>query len=423
MSLPTQTVVLPGPHGSPPGLASSVGAVRTTILLTHKIALDPNKKQLEYFAQAAGTARFAWNWALNEWQRHYEAGGKPNEGALRRQLNAVKHQEFPWMAEVSKAAPQQAIKNLGKAFQRFFQGKSKYPRFKRKGVHDSFRADNGPETFTCDRKRIKLPIIGWVKMFEALRFAGKPMSVVVSRVAGRWFAAVTVEVEHVVPVRENQAAVGVDLGVKSLATLSTGEVVAGPKALKMNLRKLRRLSRAVSRKVKGSANRRKAVRKLGRLHARINNIRQDALHKLTTSVVQRFTVIGIEDLHVKGMVRNHCLARAVSDVGMGEFRRQIEYKAAMYGSRIVLADRWFPSSKTCSVCGVIQDELPLSVRAWTCPDCGTRHDRDVNAAINLKNLAVSSTESQNACGEKSSGWSRKAPVKLVSKKQELGCVS
>lgn len=391
------------------------------MLLTHKIALDPNKTQLEYFARAAGTARFAWNWALAEWQRQYEAGGQPNEMALRRQLNALKPQDFPWMYEVTKVAPQQAIRNLGKAFKSFFQKKAKRPRFKKKGVHDSFRADNGPETFACDHKRIKLPVIGWVKMFEALRFVGKPMSVVVSRVADRWFASVTVEVDRAVPVRENQAAVGVDLGVKALATLSTGEVVEGPKALKTNLRKLRRLGRAVSRKVKGSANRRKAVRKLAQLHARIVNLRQDALHKLTTSLVRRFTVIGIEDLHVKGMVKNRHLARAVVDVGMGEFRRQLEYKAAMHGSRIVLADRWYPSSKTCSVCGVIQEELPLSIREWTCPDCGTHHDRDVNAAINLKNLAVSSTVA--ACGETGADARPKTRVKLVSAKQELSCVS
>jgi len=201
--------------------------------------------------------------------------------------------------------------------------------------------------------------------------------------------------------------------VKALATLSDGTVVKGPRALCRSLKKLKRVSRA--RKVKGSANRRKAARKLARLHARIAHVRADALHKLTTDLVRRFTLIGLEDLHVRGMLANHRLARAVADMGMAEFRRQLTYKAAMGGTCLVTADRWFPSSKTCSACGFVLKELPLSVREWTCPACGAGHDRDVNAAINLRNLAVSSTVS--ACGETGSGRCL-ATVKPASVKQE-----
>ncbi|HVA89993.1 MAG TPA: RNA-guided endonuclease TnpB family protein, partial [Chloroflexota bacterium] len=310
---------------------------------------------------------------------------------------------------------QQAIKNLGQAFTRFFKKEARYPKFKKKGRHESFRADNGPGTFRCEGKRIKLPILGWVRMREALRFAGRPLSVTISREADRWFASVAVQIDHSVPVRENQAAVVVDLGVTALATLSDGTVVEGPKALRGHLKQLRQLSRSVARKVKGSANRRKAGRKLARLHARIAHVRADALHKLTCDLVRRFTLLGIEDLHVRGMLANHRLARAVADVGMGEFRRQLTYKAALAGTRLVVVDRFFPSSKTCSACGAKFADLPLAVRAWTCPACGAAHDRDVNAAINVRNLAVSSTVL--ACGETGSGRCL-ATVKPVLVKQE-----
>ncbi len=253
-------------------------------------------------------------------------------------------------------------------------------------------------------------------MREPLRFNGNVKSAVVSRTADRWFVSLTVEMEHVTPVRENQAAGGVDLGVSSLATMSDGSAVIGPKALRSNLARLRRLSRSLSRKVKGSANRRKAKARIARLHARIGDMRKDALHKLTTGLVERFTVIGIEDLNVRGMMANGRLARSIADMGFHEFRRQLEYKAAMHGSRIVVADRWHPSSKTCSACGVVVETLPLAVREWECAACGTHHDRDVNAAKNLMKIAVSSTVT--ACGEESSGLGLAVMAKLASVKQE-----
>lgn len=255
-------------------------------------------------------------------------------------------------------------------------------------------------------------------MRESLRFIGKIMSATVSRVADRWFVSITVETESIpVAQAENQGAVGVDLGVAALATLSTGEVVPGPKAHKALLGRLQRLSRSLSRKVKGSANRRRAKAKLGRLHSRISDIRKDALHKLTTAVTRRFHTIGIEDLNVRGMVKNRRLARAVSDMGFFEFRRQLEYKAAQRGAIVVVADRWYPSSKTCSACGHKLSELPLAVRQWSCPACGADHDRDVNAAINLRNLAVSSTVS--VCGEEGAGSARKSRSKPASVKQKV----
>ncbi len=208
-----------------------------------------------------------------------------------------------------------------------------------------------------------------------------------------------------------------DLGVSALATLSTGDTITGPKAHTALLKRLRRVSRSLSRKQKGSSNRNKAKAKLARLHARIANIRSDALHKLTSDLTRRFHTIGIEDLNVCGMMANRHLARSIADMSFHECRRQLEYKADQRGGQVVVADRWFPSSKMCSVCGAVQKAMPLSTRQWICPDCGVHHDRDVNAARNLAHYAVSSTVS--ACGEEGAGSGRKTGVKPASVKQEI----
>ncbi|QQZ28372.1 IS200/IS605 family element transposase accessory protein TnpB [Thiothrix subterranea] len=412
------------------------------MIISHKIRLDPNNKQATYLAKAAGTARFAYNWALAEWQTQYAAWKndnsqpKPNQMGLRRQLNAIKREQFPWMLEVTKNAPQMAIIQLGAAFKNFFAGRAQYPQFKKKGKsRDSFTLTN--DQFAIDASRIRIPNLGLVRMRETLRFSGKILSATISRTADQWFVSYTVDTQdhNHLPPAENQGdtlslskgTVGVDLGVSALATLSTGEKVVGAKPHKALLSRLKRLSRSLSRKVKGSANRHKAKQKLAKLHARIANIRQDSLHQLTTDLTRRFHTIGIEDLNVSGMVKNRHLSRAISDMGFFEFRRQLEYKAEMRGAVVVVADRFFASSKTCSAlgCGHKVDKMPLSVREWTCPDCGAVHDRDVNAANNLQeyasatlsNHAVSSTVS--ACGGEGSGFRCKPKVKPAPVKQEF----
>jgi putative transposase len=396
------------------------------MLIAHRIALDPNNVQASYLAKAAGVARFAYNWALEQWQKQHEAHKanpalpKPNQMALRRQLNVIKREQFPWMLDVTKCAPQMAIIQLGEAFKNFFAGRARYPQFRKKGRDDRFTLTN--DQFDLDGCRIRIPKLGWVRMRESLRFAGKILSATISRVAERWFVSITVDTPdnpHL-PKAENQGAVGVDLGVSALATLSTGEKIAGPKAYRALLARLRRLSKSLSRKQKGSANRRKAKAKLAKLHVRIASIRQDALHKLTTDLTRRFHTIAIEDLNVRGMMANRHLAGSIADMSFFEFRRQLEYKTAMRGGQVVVADRFFASSKTCSACGHKLETMPLSVREWTCPACGVIHDRDVNAAINLKNMAVSSTVS--ACGEEGSGLMRKRQVKPASTKQEVSFV-
>ena len=402
------------------------------MLTAHKIALDPNDKQATYLARAAGTARFAYNWALAEWKKQYQATQadpslpKPSQAALRRQLNAIKRERFPWMMDVTKNAPQMAIVQLGRAFENFFAGRARYPKPRKKGVHDRFTLTNNQ--FTVDGSRLRIPLLGWVRMREPLRFTGKRVSATISRVADTWFVSLAIDTQDITrPLTENQGAVGVDLGVKALATLSTGETILGPKPHKVLLGRVRRLSRSLSRKVRGSSNHGKAKRKLARLRARISAIRQDALHKLTTDLTRRFHTIGIEDLNVCGMVKNRHLSRAILDQGFFEFRRQLEYKAARRGGLVVIADRFYASSKTCSSCGHKRNDLPLSIRAWTCCVCGEAHDRDMNAAINLRNRAVSFTAS--ACGpamrpamEEGAGSGRKTGVKPASLKQEVSFV-
>ena len=401
------------------------------MLISHRIRLAPNNRQATYFAKAAGTARFAYNWALAEWQTQYAAWKadnsqpKPNQMGLRRQLNAIKREQFPWMLAVSKNAPQMAIIQLGAAFKNFFAGRANYPQFKQKGKsRDSFTLTN--DQFAIDACRLRIPHLGLVRMRETLHFSGKILSATISRTADQWFASITVDTDqNHLPPAENQGVVGMDLGVSTLATLSTGETVAGAKPHKALLSRLKRLSRSLSRKVKGSANRHKAKQQLAKLHARIANIRQDTLHQLTTDLTRRFHTLGIEDLNVSGMLKNRHLSRSISDRGFFEFRRQLEYKAAMRGGVVVVADRFFASSKTCSTCGEKREKLPLSVRQWTCPICGTSHDRDVNAAINLAHYASAALSSHavsytvSACGGEGSGLTRKRQVKPAPAKQEF----
>lgn len=388
------------------------------MIFSHKIALVPNNKQATYLTKASGVSRFAYNWALVEWKKQYEAGEKPSVASLDRRLNASKYKQFPWMEEITACVTQKAVMCVGEAFKNFFAGRAKYPVFHKKGVRDSFYISN--QKFKLDDKRIRIPKLGWVKMREPLRFEGKIMSATVSRTADKWFVSITVDCPSVqlLPHNvENQDVVGVDLGLTTLATLSSGEKVAGPKSHKRLLSRIRRLSQSLSRKVKGSANYKKARIKLARLHMRVANIRNDALHKLTTDLVKRFAVIGIEDLAVKNMIRSRRLARSLSDASFGEFRRQLEYKATKYQRKLVVADRFFASSKLCSTCGYKLDQLSLSTRSWKCPECGVSHDRDVNAAINLRVYAEEI--SVLACGEEGAGLGLVPWTKSTSMKQEF----
>jgi len=334
------------------------------MLLAHQIRLAPNNVQRTYFARAAGTARFAYNWALAEWGRQFAvskadpASTPRSEAALRRQLNSIEREQFPWMLDVTKCAPQMAIMQLGRAFANFFVRRARYSTFRRKGIDDRFAISN--DQFEVDGRRIRVPKLGWVRMREALRFTGHIVSASFSRMADHWYVSIAVDCpDPPLPPAENQGVVGVDLGITHLATLSTGETLDGPKALRCLLGSVRRLSRALARKVKGSRNRGKAKLRLARLHERIAQIRRDGLNQLTTNLTRRFHTIGIEDINVRGMLRNRCLARAIADMGFGELRRQLQYKAERRGGQIVVVDRWYPSSKTCSGCAHVLAMLAL----------------------------------------------------------------
>ncbi|STZ00020.1 transposase, IS605 OrfB family [Moraxella lacunata] len=387
-----------------------------TTIRGHIIELKPNNTQATYFKKACGVARFAYNWALSEWKKQYEADKnyretcqklgltldetklhKPTQGKLRKQLNSIKRQQFPFMLEVTKCSPQLAIMQLGDAFKRFFKGESNYPQYRKKGVNDRFSLSNDQFKLKLkkDRPHIQIPNLGLVRMREKLRFDGKILSAKVFTKGGKWFVSIAVELnsDDVINVlKTNQATkanncIGIDLGITSLATLCTGEKIHAPKPLKQKLKQLKRLSKQLSRKQKGSKNRAKAKTKLSRLHLKIFNIRKDFLHKLTTDLVKRFDVICLENLNIKGMVKNRKFARSINDLGFYEFKRQLVYKANIHHKTVKELDRFYPSSKTCSCCGFKVDELPLSIRNWQCPSCNTTHDRDINASLNILNKA------------------------------------
>jgi putative transposase len=397
----------------------------------YKAELDLNNRQITRCRQHAGAARWVYNWGLQLKQDRYKATkARPTAIALHRELNALKKTDVPWMYQVSKCAPQEALWNLDAAFQQFFRrcalkkqgswkGKLGYTQFKtRKQGLGSFRLTG---RIAVSAKAIVLPRLGQLRLKERgyLPTGGdvQILSATVSEQAGHWYVSVQVEQEQMVP-KNTGPVVGVDLGVKSLATLSDGTVILNPRHLKRRLKKLKSLQRVVSRRQKGGKNRKKAVRTLAKLHRQIKQQRRNTLHQVTTRLAKTKSVLVIEDLNVSGMLKNHHLAQAIGDVGFAEFKRQLLYKAGWYGSRVVLADRWEPSSKRCSRCGWVDEDLTLSDRTFQCEQCGLVLDRDLNAAINLEHLAGSSSDSHNACGAASAGTKRKPRVQLVAKKQE-----
>ena len=357
--------------------------------LAHKIELQPTPKQAEFFRQCAGAARFVFNWSLAEWEKQREAGLNPSAYAIKK-IFTQERKNLEWASLIPSRVFVNSILNMGEAFKNFFRrlklgGMVKPPRFKRKGKCKESFNPWGDATVVVKDNFIQVPKLGLVKMTERLRFTGRIVTSVISEKAGRWFVSVRVELDQPpTKVRTGESQVGIDLGCKSQAVLSTGEVVVGPKPLAKLLPKLQRLSRRLSRCVKGSNRWNRARLLVARLHARIANIRLNAIHRMTTRVVLAHSEIAIEDLNVSGMGQLRSIARSVSDQSFAEVRRQLEYKAMLYGSTITIVDRWFPSSKTCSGCGAVKKELKLSERIYDCSVCGLLIDRDTNAAINLQ---------------------------------------
>jgi len=373
------------------------------IYRAHKIELRPNKQQTSYFVNACGVARFAYNWGLGEWKQQHALGEKPSASKLSKQFNQIKRQEFPFVLDVAKTIAARAFRDLGHAFSNFFRSLKTgqhfgYPRFKRRGKHDSFYLAN--DRIKLDGKRIRVSKLGWVRMTEPLRLQGKIMSAVISRTADKWFCSIRIEIEITDIVAEGPT-VGVDVGIKELATVSDGRTFENSRAFRQGKRQLRRLDKAVSRKKPGSQNYRKAIRRLQRQYYRITCVRLDAIHKATTAITKGAGRIVIENLNIKGMMRNHCIAGALQDASLAEVHRQPQYKAEQLGIEVIIADRFYPSSKTCSGCGAVKTTLTLKERQYKCSRCGLEIDRDLNAAINLKQVAEGS--SATACRLGSSG--------------------
>ena len=361
-------------------------------LKSHKIALRPTDAQKTWFAQQCGYARFAYNAALADFKASLDDNDWRSFIDLNNRFNKRKR-AFDWTKDMDQRAALYAIRNLSEGVQRWKDKLNKFPRFKKRGHRQSYTTDE--QAVKTEGKRIKLPKIGWVKMFQALRFTGEIIKVTISRTAQRWFVSITVNTGTPNTPRDTRGlpVIGVDVGINSLATLDDGKQYPNPRPLKRYERKLAREQRKLSRKVFLSNNWYKQKRIVEKLHYRIACIRNDAHHQATTEIVKAASAIGIETLRVTNMLKNRKLAKALSDSALGGFLEKLRTKAETLGIPIVQALQFFASSKTCSNCGYVKDELSLSERTYNCEWCNTEIDRDQNAAINLKKLAVGYTES------------------------------
>lgn len=371
------------------------------MIRSQQLLLRPTQAQRILFAKAAGLSRYAWGWAIDLCERHYAIYGKtpgykrPTAARLMKHWNKVKDRRFPWVRESSKLIPEECFKKLDltyrAAFARLKKGeKPGFPRKHKKGVHESFQVvPSRHHPIGAYGQYIALPRIGRVRVQTKLRWPSAAQ--VYGRVkfkAGRWWLSMSYDLPDTPKLPEGRPTCGVDLGCTVFATVASGgkivDEVPPPKPYAKAKRRLRRASKAVSRKQKGSKNRKKAVQRLARVHERVANIRNDFLHKESAKLVRRYGKIKLEDLSVQGLAGGF-LAKTVRDLGFAEFRRQVEYKAATAGTDVIFAERFYPSSKTCSSCGAIKDKLTLDERTWACK-CGVTHNRDHNAALNLEKL-------------------------------------
>ena len=358
------------------------------MFLTHKIELRPTPKQAEFLKRTCGVKRFVWNACLAEWTSAYKLGFKPDEDYIRFFLKTLRDRN-KWINEVPSRAYYSTIRDLANTFKKFFKGVCKYPRFKKKSGRQSFTLDS-ETTYKVRGRNLRIPnLTRPIKMRERLRFVGERRKCTISSTGGRWFVSILVDVAanpylDKVP-NENQ--VGIDLGIKEMAVLSDGTVYQANQPLKKQLKKLANLQRGLAKKVKGSNRYERLKRRISKTHYLVACKRSAVINNFTDQVTRKFKQITIEDLNCSGMMKNHKLARAISDVSFFEIRRQLTYKAELRGGVVIVADRFFPSSKLCSNCGCIKTDLTLKDRIYKC-DCGLEIDRDENAAINLSNYIV-----------------------------------
>jgi putative transposase len=381
-----------------------------------RIRLYPADDQQQKLAVQFGCARWTWNNALAEVQRLYRETGKGlSYAGMTLRLPKLK-QELPWLEDADSQALQQSLRNLARSFQNFFEKRAKYPRFKSKHGRQSIQY---PQRVKIEGSRIYLPKVGWVECVVHREIIGTFKTVTVSRNAcGQFHAAILIDNGDQLPaVSTDGKAIGIDVGLTHLAVTSDGSKFDNHRHLRKAEKNLKRKQRKMSRKKKGSNSRNKARNLVARAHERVACARSDHLHKLSRRLVNENQVIVVEDLHVRGIMANHSLAKATADAGWGMFTGFLEYKAARAGKAFLKCDRWYPSSKTCSACGLICDKMPLDVRAWTCAHCGTHHDRDINAAKNIRDEGLRILAAGNAAaasgGNVRHGRGRRSSVHAV----------
>ena len=373
--------------------------------ISHKIELKPNNKAKTHFRKAFGCARLAYNWGLAKWQENYKQGIKQSILDIRKEFNAIKRRQYPFTYEVSACATHQPFIFLDNAFKKYFsdlkKGKVSYPKLKKKRDNQGSYYIGGDHVAIQGEKYLKVPKLGLVKLRERLRFEGKINNVVISQKANKFFASFSMEITEAEykrthkKVKANRQSVGIDLGISNFATLSNGLVITAPKPLdkltRLLTRRQRQLNKKVHPKTKGDKTKKsnnyvKMSLKVAKLHTRIANNRLDFLHKFTSHLVRNYESICLETLQTNNMLKNHKLAKSLSDVSFSRFNEILEYKAKYNGVSIHRADRFYPSSKTCSHCGSIKSDLKLSQRVYFCDECGYTIDRDYNASINLAKL-------------------------------------